>query len=82
MKPKGNKILENVKTYWTNMISPTKWVMSMYMPLLAKMVEDNSSLLITKVNSGFLCNVNLLIFLYCLLPMLETIHALIKFAQK
>lgn len=82
MKPKGNKILENVKTYWTNMISPTKWVMSMYMPLLAKMVEDNSFLLIANVNYGFLCNVNLLIFLDFLLPMLETIHALIKFAQK
>jgi hypothetical protein len=50
MNAKGNKILKNVKTRWINMISPTKWVTSMYMSWLAKMVEDNSSLLIAKVN--------------------------------
>jgi hypothetical protein len=68
MKEKGHKFFENVKTYWTNMISPTKWVMSMYMPLLAKMAENNSSLLIAKVHFGFLCNVNLLIFLIFCCP--------------
>jgi len=51
----------------------------MYMPLVAKMVEDNPSLMVAKVNFELLCDVNLLISLSCLLPMLETIHALIKF---
>jgi hypothetical protein len=46
----------------------------MYMPLLAKMVENGPSLLTVKVNYELLCDVNLLIFLACLLPMLETIH--------
>jgi hypothetical protein len=36
----------------------------------------------TKVNFELLYDVNLLISLSCLLLMLETIHALIKFAQK
>jgi hypothetical protein len=50
------------------------------MPLVAKMVEDNPSLMVAKDNFELLCDVNLLISLSCLLPMLETIHALIKFA--
>jgi len=64
------------------MFSLAKWVMSMYMPLVAKMVEDSPSLMAPRVYFELLCDVNLLITLSCLLPMLETIHALIKFVQK
>jgi hypothetical protein len=46
----------------------------MYMPLVAKMAS--------RVYFELLCNVNLLITLSCLLPILETIHELIKFVQK
>jgi len=82
MRANGNKILWNVKTHWINMFNPAKQVMSMYMPLLAKMAENGPSLLTTKVNYELLCDVNLLIFLACLLTMLETIHGLMKFSQK
>ncbi len=82
MKTKGNKILWNVKTCWINMLNMTKQVMSMYMPLVAKMAKDSPSFMVARVNFELLCNVNLLISLSYLLPMLETIHALIKFAQK
>jgi hypothetical protein len=64
------------------MLNPEKKMMAMYMPLLAKMAKDNPSIMFAKVNFKFFCDVNLLIFLCCLLPMLEIIHALIKFAQK
>jgi hypothetical protein len=47
-----------------------------------KMVKDNPSIMFTKVNFELLCDVNLFIFLSCLLPMLEIIHALIKFTKK
>ncbi len=57
-------------------------MMSMYIPLLAKMAENGPSFFITKVNYELLCGVNLFIFLACLLPMLEKIHGLMKFAQK
>jgi hypothetical protein len=46
------------------------------------MDEDNPSLMATKVNFELLCDVDLPISLSWLLPMLETIHALIKFVQK
>jgi len=61
------------------MFSLTKKVMVMYMPLLANMAQCNSSIMSTKVNFEFFCDVNLLIYLSCLLPMLEIIHALIEF---
>jgi len=69
MKTKGSKILWNVKTRWINMLSTKKWVMSMYMPLVTKMVENNPSLMATRVNFELLCDVKLLISLSCLLPM-------------
>jgi hypothetical protein len=52
------------------------------MPLVAKMAKDIPSLMDARVNFELICNVNLLISLSCLLHMLETIHALIKFSQK
>jgi hypothetical protein len=62
------------------MFSLAKLVMIMYMPLLANMVECNPSIMSTKVNFELSFDVNLFIYLSCLLPMLEIIHALIKFA--
>jgi hypothetical protein len=53
MKTKGSKILQNVKTCWINMLSATKQVMSMYMPLIAKMVEDNASLWLQRLILNF-----------------------------
>jgi hypothetical protein len=53
------------------MLSPTKRVMTIYMPVLAKMVEDNPSIMSTKVNFEFLCDVNLFISLFCLLRTLQ-----------
>jgi hypothetical protein len=52
------------------------------MSLLAKMVEYSPSIMSIKVNFEVFCDVNLFIYLSCLLPMLEIVHALIKFAQK
>jgi hypothetical protein len=41
MKDKGKEIILNVKTCWIGMFNLTKKVMAMYMPSLAKMVENN-----------------------------------------
>ncbi len=82
MKAKGNKILQNVKTCWISMLNPTKWAFLMYMPLVAKMAKDNPFMMATWVNFELLSDVNLFISLSCLMPMLEIIHALIKYAHK
>jgi uncharacterized membrane protein len=81
MKVKGSKILHNVKIHWTNKFNPSKKVITMYMPLMAKMAKDNTSITSSKVNFDLLCDINLLISLSCLSPMLKIVHALIKFAQ-
>jgi hypothetical protein len=59
-----------------------KWVMSMYMPLIAKMVENSPSLMAPKVNLKLFCDMILFIFLSCLLLMLKIIHARITFVHK
>ncbi len=64
------------------MLSPTKKVMAVYMPLLAKMAKDTPSIMFAKMNFEFFCDIIFFIFLSFLLPMLETIHALIKFEQR
>ncbi len=64
------------------MLSPTKKVMAVYMPLLAKMAKDTPSIMFAKMNFEFFCGIIFFIFLSFLLPMLETIHALIKFEQR
>ncbi len=56
--------------------------MAMYMPLLAKMAEDILLIMFAKLSFEFLYDLNLFISLSYLLPMLETIQILIKFAQK
>jgi len=60
------------------MLSRTKWALSMYMPLITKMVENNPFFMVARVNFELFCDVNLLISLFCLMPMLEVVHALIK----
>jgi hypothetical protein len=52
------------------------------MPLVAKMAKNSPSLTVAWVNLKFQCDVNLFISLSSLMPMLEIVHALIKFAQK
>jgi hypothetical protein len=64
------------------MFNLAKKVMAMYMPLLAKMANDTLSIMFAKVNFELLCDLNLFISLSYLLPMLETIQILIRFAQK
>jgi hypothetical protein len=60
------------------MLSPTKWALLMYMPLITKMVEDSPFLMIVQVNFELFCDVNLFISLFCLMSMLEVVHALVK----
>jgi hypothetical protein len=80
MKVEGRKILRNVRISQISMLSRTKWVLSMYMRLVAKMAEDNISLMAAWVNFELFCDADLLISFSCLMLMLETIHTLIKFA--
>jgi hypothetical protein len=39
---KSNKFLQNVKTYWISMLSPTKWVCAKYHFMIVKMHLESS----------------------------------------
>ncbi len=62
------------------MLSLAKWVLSMYIPLVAKMAKDNAFMMAIRVNFGLLCDMDLFIPLFCLMFMLVIVHALVKFA--
>jgi hypothetical protein len=63
------------------MLSPTKIVMAKYRTLLVKMALDNPTNQQVKLNHENLCDLQVLLGLVCILPMLESVHALIKIAQ-
>jgi hypothetical protein len=55
--------------------------MSEYKALVLKMHMDSSSLATAKANLNLLCEIELLLGLACILPMLEALNYLIKFSQ-
>jgi hypothetical protein len=54
----------------------------LYNPVVPKMVENNPYFMVIMVSFELLCDANLFTFFSCLLPLLQTIYALMKFAQK
>jgi hypothetical protein len=63
------------------MLEPLKWVMVKYETLIMRMSKDNVSVVQARFNLDLLCDLHILGF-FCLLPLLEVMNALIKFAQK
>ncbi len=63
------------------MLSPSKRVLQEYKPLIMKMVEDSTIVVIAKVNYEILCDAKTLLDLACVLPLLEVVQGLSKFAQ-
>jgi hypothetical protein len=67
MKMKGNvQDFAKCQNMLGNIFSLEKWVMSIYMPLIAKMVKNNPFLMAPKVNFGLLCDMNFILFIYFL----------------
>jgi hypothetical protein len=63
------------------MLEPLKWVIIKYKTLIMKMLKDNVSVVQARFNLDLLCDLHML-GLFCLLPLLEAINVLIKFAQR
>ncbi len=57
IETKGLKILNNVKTHWISMLSPFKWMLQEYHPLLLKMAFDNPTIQATTSNLEHLADV-------------------------
>ncbi len=81
MYKKRLNVLQNVKTRWISMIAPTKHVWYKYEPLLVKMAKDVTTVDNAKANYELLCNVETLLGLPHVLPLLECVQILSNFAQ-
>lgn len=81
METKANKFLRNVKTCWISMLSPMKHVICEYHPLLMKMALDSPTIALATSNLELICDMESLLSLVCLVPMLEIVNVLVKFAQ-
>jgi hypothetical protein len=86
----GLKILNNVKTRWISLLEPLKRVLGEYKTLIAKMCEDavvkdpepkaKEATEKAKRNLDVLCDVGTLLALPCILPLLESVDSLMRFA--
>ncbi len=81
METKGLKVFLNVKTRWINKLPFLKKVRKDYKTLVAKMVGNNGIVEATKANAVNLCDVGTILGLPCVLPMFESVNALMKFSQ-
>jgi hypothetical protein len=76
----GHKILGNVKTKWIYLLEPMKRVLSKYKTLIVKMSNKagEESKVAQKLSS--LCDIQKLLVFPYVIPLLESINSLIKFA--
>jgi hypothetical protein len=81
MATKGNKKFRNVKTRWISMLSPAKRIMAKYKTLLVKMALDNPTNQQAMLICEHFCDLHIFLGLVCILHLLKSMHALIKFAQ-
>ncbi len=63
------------------MLSPTKWIYSEIHPFMVKMHVKNQRNDVARKNQNSLCDVEVILGLHCIFPLLECVHALIKVAQ-
>ena len=86
-------MLRNVKTRWLSPLDPLKRVMGEYKALVATMCEDSAvkepqltakqaaAKETTRHNYDLLCDIGTLLALPCLMPLLDCVNSLMKFAQ-
>jgi hypothetical protein len=92
METKGLRMLKNVKTRWINLLEPLRRVLAEYKTLVVKMCEDSAvkelafipkkqaSRESARRNLDFLCDIGTLLALPCLMPLLDCVNSLMKFA--
>ncbi len=82
LETKGLKLLRNVKIKWISMLSLMKQVLAEYKIIMVKMHDDLYIYCArSKDQPPISCDIEVVSMgLACIMPMLEIIHAFIKFA--
>jgi hypothetical protein len=81
VETEGLKILKHVQTRWISLLEPLKRISAEYKTLIVKFAQDAPKESGAKKNLTLLLDVATLLALPCILPLLECIQSLIKFAQ-
>jgi hypothetical protein len=87
MDTKGLKILRDIKTRWILMLAPAVCIMNEYRTLLVKMLQDSKlknakgDVKNATAYLGHLTDIQIVLRLAALMPMLKLSRILIKFAQ-
>jgi hypothetical protein len=76
------KLLRNIKTHLISMLIPLKYVSRKYRSLIVKMHTYAPKCELAQKNLDLMCDLELVFGLPCILPMLEVVHTLIKYAQR
>jgi hypothetical protein len=64
------------------MMSPAIKIMNEYKKLVVKMMEDQDEVDTAKTSFHHLIDIQIVDFLYCLIPMLKSLHHLMQLSQK
>jgi hypothetical protein len=80
IKTKCLKILHNIKTSWINRVVPSKVVVKELKTLLVKMAKNVIINEFATINYELLCDIENVLGFICLLPMLEALQGLSKYA--
>ncbi len=73
LSSKGNIFFENIKIRWISMFLPSKHVLSEYKLLIVKMVENDSTIDITRTNYELLCDVEMFLGITSVMPSSEVV---------
>jgi hypothetical protein len=81
MEIRGQQFFRFIKMHWISMLLPTKRVLSKYCALVFKMHWDVGIVTQATHNLEFFCNLEVMLGLSCIMPMLKRLNELIKFSQ-
>jgi hypothetical protein len=81
METKGRKILKHVRTRWLSLLLPAQRVISEYRTLVMKMELDNAKETNSKALLASLTDVETLLGLACLVPLMEVVDCMMQFVQ-
>jgi hypothetical protein len=81
LETKGFLLLHNVKTRWISILSFTKQILAKYKTLVVNTHDNLHIVAATKTNLQYLCDIEVVMGLAYIMPLLESAHALIKFAH-
>jgi hypothetical protein len=82
LETKGLKLLRNAKTHWISMLRLLKRVLAQDKSLVVKMHFDCVKSKYAHDNFELLGDLNLILGLPCVMPILKVVHSLIEYAQR